>query len=101
MKRGKGKSTSSRRWVARQERDPYVDKARRSNLRSRAVFKLEQIDARDRLFRAGQRVVDLGAAPGRFSQYLARKVGPRALVAAVCRFDLAPSHGVVLVLGSF
>ncbi|MCZ7600545.1 MAG: RlmE family RNA methyltransferase [Gammaproteobacteria bacterium] len=101
MKRGKGKSASSRRWVARRERDPYVDKARRSNLRSRAVFKLEQIDARDKLFRAGQRVVDLGAAPGGFSQYLARKVGPRGLVVAVDRLDMTPIDGVVFVHGDF
>lgn len=101
MKKGKGKSASSRRWVARQERDPYVDRARRLNLRSRAVFKLEQIDARDKLFRAGQRVVDLGAAPGGFSQYLARKVGPGGLVVAVDRLDMAPIEGVAFVQGDF
>lgn len=101
MKKGKGKSASSRRWVARQERDPYVDRARRLNLRSRAVFKLEQIDVRDKLFRAGQRVVDLGSAPGGFSQYLARKVGPGGLVVAVDRLDMAPIEGVAFVQGDF
>ena len=68
---------SSSRWKRRQERDPYVERAAREGWRSRAVFKLEQIQGKARLLKPGMRVVDLGAAPGGWSQYAARIVGPR------------------------
>ena len=61
---GTKRTSRSRAWVARQEKDPYVRKARASAYRSRAVYKLEQLHQKDRLFRRGMVVVDLGAAPG-------------------------------------
>ena len=100
MSRRKGGSASSNRWVARQARDPYARRAREGKVRSRAYFKLEQLDRRDRLFRPGQRVVDLGAAPGGWSQYLAARLdgGP---VVATDVLEMAPLPGVTFVHGDF
>ena len=67
---------SGRRWVERQRRDVYVRQAHEKGYRSRAVFKLIELDRRNVLFRTGQCVVDLGAAPGGWSQYAAERVGP-------------------------
>lgn len=85
---------SSSRWKRRQERDPYVERAAREGWRSRAVFKLEQIQAKERLLRPGMRVVDLGAAPGGWSQYAAGIVGPRGRIWAVDLLPMAPLSGV-------
>jgi 23S rRNA (uridine2552-2'-O)-methyltransferase len=78
---------SSQRWRQRQERDVYVEHATRAGWRSRAVFKLEQIQAKERLLRSGRVCVDLGSAPGSWSQLAARLVGPTGRVIAV---DLLP-----------
>ena len=79
----KGKSVSSRRWLERQLNDPYVARARREGYRSRAAFKLAEIDDRHHLLKPGGRVVDLGAAPGGWSQVAQRRVGPRGRVVAI------------------
>jgi 23S rRNA (uridine2552-2'-O)-methyltransferase len=71
----KRKTQSSRRWLERQFNDPYVARARREGYRSRAAFKLAEIDAKEKLLKPGQTVVDLGAAPGGWSQVAARRVG--------------------------
>lgn len=81
--------------------DPYVRRARALGYRSRAAFKLLEIDARDRLFAAGQIVVDLGAAPGGWSQVAAEKAGPRGLVVAIDLLDMEPVPGVTFVHGDF
>ncbi len=99
MSRRKGGGASSQRWLARQARDPWVRRARETKTRSRAYFKLEQIDRRDRLFRKGQRVVDLGAAPGGWSQYLAGRIGDG--VVAVDLLDMSPLPGVRFIRGDF
>ena len=78
---------SSGSWRDRQERDPYVQRARREGWRSRAVFKLEQIDTKERLLRPGMVCVDLGSAPGGWSQYVTQKLDGRARIVAV---DLLP-----------
>jgi 23S rRNA (uridine2552-2'-O)-methyltransferase len=83
------------------ERDPYVRKARQSNFRSRAAFKLEQLDRRDKLLRPGQMVVDLGAAPGSWSQYAARRVGPEGRVIAVDILPMEPVRNVRFIEGDF
>lgn len=83
------------------ERDPYVRKARQSEYRSRAAFKLQQIDRRDRLFRPGQLVVDLGAAPGGWSQYAAERVGRQGRVLAVDLAPLQPINNVEFIHGDF
>ena len=89
-----GRKASSRRWLARQERDPYVARARAHGYRSRAAFKLAELDDRFRLLAPGRAVVDLGAAPGGWSQIAAERVGPRGRVVAVDRLPLAPLRGV-------
>jgi 23S rRNA (uridine2552-2'-O)-methyltransferase len=75
--------------------------AHEGNLRSRAVFKLEQLDRRERLFRPGQRIVDLGAAPGGWSQYLARRLGRTGQVVAVDLLPMKPVEGVTIIEGDF
>ncbi len=95
------RSKSSKAWIQRHVNDAYVQKARAQGYRSRAVFKLEQIDAKDRLFRAGARIVDLGAAPGGWSQLAAAKVGPKGAVVAVDLLEIAPMSGVTVLRGDF
>lgn len=81
------KGGSSARWRARQQSDPFVERARREGWRGRAVFKLMEIDRREKLLRRGQVCVDLGASPGSWSQYAARRIGPQGRVLAL---DLLP-----------
>jgi len=87
-------SKSSKRWLQEHHRDRYVNQARKRQLRSRAVFKLEELDQRYRLFRPGQTVVDLGAAPGSWSAYASRKVNPGGAVIAIDMLALQPLAGV-------
>lgn len=93
------RSRSSREWLRRQARDPYVKKARTEGVRSRAHFKLEELDARDRLLRPGMTVVDLGAAPGGWSQYAAERVVPGGRVVAVDILPIASIRNVDFVHG--
>ena len=95
------RSGSSNRWRQRQERDIYVEKAAKEGWRSRAVFKLEQIQAKERLLKAGTVCVDLGAAPGGWSQLAARLVGSRGRVIAVDLLAMEPIPGVEILLGDF
>ena len=95
------RSKSSKAWMKRHVSDPYVQKAKAQGYRSRAAFKLEQIDAKDRLFRPGSRVVDLGAAPGGWSQLAAARVGPKGVVVAVDLLETAPMSGVTVLRGDF
>jgi 23S rRNA (uridine2552-2'-O)-methyltransferase len=74
-------------WRERQERDPYVQKARRDGWRSRAVYKLEEIDSREHLLRPDMTCVDLGAAPGSWSQFVTAKLKGRVRIVAI---DLLP-----------
>jgi 23S rRNA (uridine2552-2'-O)-methyltransferase len=75
VKRAKGRTVSSQRWLARQLNDPYVARAKREGWRSRAAFKLSELDDKHRFLKPGARVVDLGAAPGGWSQVAAKRVG--------------------------
>jgi len=95
------KAKTSRTWMQRHVADPYVRRAQTLGYRSRAAFKLREIDAKDRLFAPGQAVVDLGAAPGGWSQVAAERVGPRGRVVAVDLLDMAPVTGVTFVRGDF
>jgi 23S rRNA (uridine2552-2'-O)-methyltransferase len=81
--------------------DPYVRQAKALGYRSRAAFKLAEIDRTDRLFASGQRVVDLGAAPGGWSQIAAERVGPGGRVIAVDVLEVAPLPGVTVIRGDF
>jgi 23S rRNA (uridine2552-2'-O)-methyltransferase len=92
---------SSQRWRQRQERDIYVEQASRGGWRSRAVFKLEQIHAKERLLTPGTVCVDLGAAPGSWSQLAARLVGPSGRVIAVDLLPMEPIPGVEFLQGDF
>jgi 23S rRNA (uridine2552-2'-O)-methyltransferase len=90
----KRKTQSSRRWLERQFNDPYVARARREGYRSRAAFKLAEIDDKHHILKAGARVVDLGAAPGGWSQVAAKRVGSHGRVVAIDVLDMAPVAGV-------
>lgn len=95
------RSKSSRAWLARHVGDPYVKRANKEGARSRAHFKLAEIDRRDRLMRPGMVVVDLGAAPGAWSEYAARRVNPGGRVLAVDLLSMAPITGVDFIQGDF
>ena len=95
------KSKSSKQWLERHHRDEYVHRARAEGLRSRAVYKLEQIQQKDRILEAGQTVLDLGAAPGGWSEYASRVVGPRGRVLAVDILPMDPIAGVEFLQGDF
>src|SRR5215831_19493083 len=93
---------SSTAWLSRQLNDPYVAEVRRLGYRSRAAFKLIELDDRFRLLRPGARVVDLGCAPGGWTQVAVERVGARAGRGIVVGTDLAetaPIPGAALLLG--
>jgi 23S rRNA (uridine2552-2'-O)-methyltransferase len=94
-------SKSSKAWLNRHVNDRFVQQARAQGLRSRAAFKLQEIAERDRLLRPGVRVVDLGAAPGGWSQVAASKVQPHGKVVAIDLLEIAPISGVHVVRGDF
>ncbi|MEM8785218.1 MAG: RlmE family RNA methyltransferase [Pseudomonadota bacterium] len=87
VKTARGRKLSSTRWLQRQLNDPYVEAARRDGLRSRAAYKLSEIDDRHRFLKPGALVVDLGAAPGGWAQVAVNRVGPRGRVVGI---DLKP-----------
>ena len=95
------RASRTRNWAERQRKDPYVQKARKSAFRSRAVFKLQQLDQKEKLLRAGMSVVDLGAAPGSWSQYAASRIGPTGTVVAVDRIEMKAISGVHQIVGDF
>lgn len=95
------RTKSSRAWLQRHVSDPYVRKSKAQGYRSRAAFKLLEIDRRDRLLRPGARVIDLGAAPGGWSQLAAQKVKPGGRVIAVDLLEIAPIAGVAALRGDF
>ena len=92
---------SSQRWRQRQERDIYVEQANRSGWRSRAVFKLEQIQDKEHLLKPGVLCVDLGSAPGSWSQLAARLVGATGRVIAIDLLPMEPIPGVEFLQGDF
>lgn len=95
------RTKSSQRWLARNARDKYVKRARQEGARSRAIFKLEEIDRRDQLLRPGMTVVDLGAAPGGWSQYVKSRVGDAGRVLALDIQPMEPIVGVEFIEGDF
>jgi 23S rRNA (uridine2552-2'-O)-methyltransferase len=95
------KSSSRSRWLQRQQKDPYVKQARQSRYRSRAVYKLIEIDQKEKLFNRGQAVVDLGAAPGSWSQYASERVGGQGRVISVDVLPLEHIDNVLVVKGDF
>jgi 23S rRNA (uridine2552-2'-O)-methyltransferase len=92
---------SSKQWLRRHVTDPYVRKAKAQGYRSRAAFKLLEIDSQEKLLRPGMTVVDLGAAPGGWSQVAAAKVRPGGRVIAIDLLPIAPMSGVTVLQGDF
>jgi 23S rRNA (uridine2552-2'-O)-methyltransferase len=90
VKTARKRSVSSKRWLERQLNDPYVARAKREGYRSRAAYKLLELDEKFKLLKPGQRIVDLGAAPGGWSQIAARKVGGGDGRGRVVGIDLLP-----------
>jgi 23S rRNA (uridine2552-2'-O)-methyltransferase len=97
----KRRSRSSARWLKEHFADPYVQKAQSQGWRSRAVFKLEEIDRRAKLLKPGAVCLDLGAAPGAWSQYAAWRVGAGGRVVATDILPMAELQGVEFVQGDF
>ena len=95
------KSGSSRRWLREHFSDPYVKQAHQAGLRSRSVFKLMEIQERDKLFKPGMTVVDLGAAPGGWSELIAKLVGDKGRVIALDILPMEPIPGVEFIQGDF
>ena len=92
---------SNKRWLQRHVNDQYVKQARAQGYRSRAAFKLIELDEKERLLRPGMTVVDLGAAPGGWSQVAAKKVGPAGRVIAIDLLEIAPISGVTVLKADF
>jgi 23S rRNA (uridine2552-2'-O)-methyltransferase len=95
------KSKSSKQWLRRHVNDPYVQRSKREGYRSRSAYKLTEIDERDKLLNPGQVVVDLGAAPGGWSQVAAARVGKGGTVLAIDLLPMEPVAGVDFVQGDF
>ncbi len=95
------RSKSSSAWLAEHFADVYVKRAQQEGYRSRAIYKLQEIDQRDRLLRPGMTVVDLGAAPGGWSQYALERVGAGGRVVALDILPMAPIAGVEFIEGDF
>ena len=108
LRPSKRRKASSTRWLARQLADLYVAEAQRQGLRSRAAFKLIEIDDRFKILKPGQAVVDLGAAPGGWTLVAAERVnasgdrnGPRGRVVGIDVQELQPVPGAQLIVGDF
>lgn len=95
------RTKSSRRWLKEHFDDPYVKRAQQEGYRSRAVYKLLEIDERDHLLHPGAAVVDLGAAPGGWSQLAASRVGAKGRVLALDILPMEPLPGVDFIQGDF
>ena len=97
LKTAKRRTLSSRAWLERQLTDPYVARAKREGFRSRAAYKLIEIDDKYKILKPGARVVDLGAAPGGWSELAAKRVGTSGRVIALDVLEMKPVSGVELL----
>lgn len=95
------KSHSSKQWLRRHVNDPYVQRSKREGYRSRSAYKLTEIDERDQVLRPGQVIVDLGAAPGGWSQVAAKRAGAKGKVVAIDLLEMEPVSGVIFIQGDF
>jgi 23S rRNA (uridine2552-2'-O)-methyltransferase len=101
VRRARRRKASSTEWLNRQLNDPYVAEAKRLGYRSRAAFKLLQLDQRFHLLGAGRRIVDLGCAPGGWTQVVAARIGPRGKIVGVDLNPTEPFPGATLLAGDF
>lgn len=99
LKRAKGRTESSKRWLERQLSDPYVAAAQREGYRARAAYKLREIDDKHRILIPGARVVDLGAAPGSWCQVALERIGEQGRVVGIDLLEVTPLVGVTLLQG--
>jgi len=95
------RSKSSSRWLKEHEDDRFVLQARRDNYRSRAVYKLKELDERDQLLKRGMTVIELGAAPGGWTQYIDRKLGQRGRIIATDILPMDALGDVQFIQGDF
>lgn len=100
VKSARGRSVSSARWLERQLNDPYVVQARAQGYRSRAAFKLIEVDEKYKILRPGMKAVDLGAAPGGWTQVLVKKLG-HGNVVGIDLQEIDPIDGALLIQGDF
>ncbi|WP_380873432.1 ribosomal RNA large subunit methyltransferase E [Sphingomonas sp. DBB INV C78] len=100
VKTGRGRTASSTRWLARQLNDPYVRRAKAEGYRSRAAYKLMELDERFQLLKGVTRVIDLGIAPGGWSQVV-RKIAPKAAIVGIDLLPVDPIDGVTILQMDF
>ncbi len=101
VKTSRKRTISSTLWLQRQLNDPYVMRAKKEGLRSRAAYKLIEMDERYHLLKPGQKILDLGAAPGGWSQYAIKKVGANGRVIGIDLLDIDPIPGVEFTIMDF
>lgn len=95
------RTQTSKAWMREHVNDPYVLRAKREGYRSRAAYKLMELDERDHLLKPGMTVVDLGATPGGWSQVASKKVGAAGRLIALDVLEMQPLHNVTFILGDF
>ncbi len=100
-KTAKNRSKTSQAWLNEHVNDPYVHLAKKEGYRARAAYKLLEIDDKDKLLRAGMTIVDLGSAPGSWSQAVIRRLGASAQVFALDILPMEPVEGVTFICGDF
>ncbi len=98
---GMSRSKSSKNWLQEHFNDVYVKKAQKEGYRSRAVYKLKEIDEKERLFKPGMTVVDLGAAPGGWTQYVSEKLNGHGTIIALDMLTMDALPDVEFILGDF
>jgi 23S rRNA (uridine2552-2'-O)-methyltransferase len=101
VKTARGRKNSSTRWLQRQLNDPYVQQAKRDGYRSRAAYKMLELDEKFALFKSGQRILDLGAAPGGWSQVALQKIGKKGSVHGLDLLEIEPMAGAEFVVMDF
>jgi len=101
LKKARGRTVSSQRWLTRQLNDPYVQRSKLEGYRSRAAYKLLEIDEKFKILKPGLTIVDLGAAPGGWTQVCLEKVGSKGGVIAIDLTPMEPFKGAQLIYGDF
>jgi 23S rRNA (uridine2552-2'-O)-methyltransferase len=101
LRTAKGRTTASQKWLERQLNDPYVRAAKAAGWRSRAAFKILELDEKYHIFKPGQRVVDLGAAPGGWTQVAVQRVGESGRVVGLDLLPMDEITGATLLQGDF
>lgn len=101
VKSAKGRKISSTKWLQRQLNDPYVQQAQKMGLRSRAAFKLSELDDRFKFLKTGANIIDLGAAPGGWVQVALERCGPKGYVVGIDLLEIEPLAGAEMIQGDF